>query len=107
MADEKRNYDRLQVSLWAVEKSPDAAYYHYVTELSAGGVFLEKRLPLPVGSEVELEFTLPSGLTIRATGSVVRQADDGKGNGIKFEKISDEHQAAIEEFLKSSDKADD
>ena len=105
MADEKRTYDRLQVSLWAVEKSPDAAYYHYITELSAGGVFLEKRLPLPVGSEVELEFKLPSGMQIRATGSVVRQADDGKGNGIKFEKISDEHKKAIEEFLSSESPA--
>lgn len=99
--NEKRSHDRLEVSLWAVEKSPDAAYYHYITELSPGGMFLEKRLPLPVGSQVELEIKLPTGTTIRCTGSVVRQAEDGQGNGVKFENISDEDKKAIEAFLAS------
>ena len=101
MPREKRTHQRLQVSLWAVEKSPEAAYYHYVTELSAGGLFLEKRLPLPVGSEVALEIKLPAGSTIKCSGSVVRQADDGKGNGVKFNDISDADKAAITEFLKT------
>ena len=90
--DERRKHDRLSVALWAMETADDAAYFHYITELSPGGLFLEKRLPLPVGSKVQLEFELPTGATIKCEGSVVRAGDDeNQGNGVaRHEFLADQ-----------------
>lgn len=101
MGDERRKHDRLAVSLWAMETADDAAYFHYITELSSGGLFLEKRLPLPVGAKVQLEFDLPTGVKIKCEGSVVREAegDDNQGNGVQFDNLAPDQAEAIEAFL--------
>ena len=100
-SESRRSHDRTAVSLWAVETSRDAAYYHYISELSEGGLYLEKPLPLPVDSEVELEVELPGGI-VKARGVVVRRSDDGTGHGVKFKDISPDALQALRSFLAAS-----
>jgi len=110
----------MPVSLWAVEEDGQGIYYHHVADLSAGGLFLEKGLVLPVGSRMQLELTLPTSRSVRAEGVVVTKVDGGKereadgspkgdqgrkktsGNGIRFEKISDQDKKAIEDYIAST-----
>ncbi len=96
----RREAPRMPVSLWAVEEDGQGIYYHHVSDLSTGGLFLEKGLTLPVGSRMQLELTLPTSRSIRAEGVVVTQRANSKaGNGIKFDKISDQDKAAIHEWI--------
>jgi uncharacterized protein (TIGR02266 family) len=67
--------------------------------LSKGGVFIRTDLPLPTGSEIDFEFTLPSsGRLIHAEGVVVWTRKRGikpmtslpnhpAGMGIQFRKL--------------------
>lgn len=97
----RRVFPRMPVSLWAVEDDGQGIYYHHVSDLSTGGLFLEKGLSLPVGSRMQLEFTLPTSRSIRAEGVVVTQRE-GKltpGNGIRFDQLSEQDRAAINEWI--------
>ena len=100
---QRRTAPRMPVSLWAVEDDGSGIYYHHVSDLSPGGLFLEKGLTLPVGSRIELELTLPTARSIRAEGVVVTDVRNRtSGNGIKFEKISDADKKAINEYIAAS-----
>ena len=99
----RRASPRMPVSLWAVEDDGSGIYYHHVSDLSPGGLFLEKGLTLPVGSRIELELTLPTALSIRAEGVVVTDVRNRtSGNGIRFEKISDADRKAIDDYIASN-----
>ena len=90
----------MPVSLWAVEDDGSGIYYHHVSDISSGGLFLEKGLTLPVGSRMQLELTLPTARSIRAEGVVVTSVQNKtSGNGIRFEKISDADRKAIDEYV--------
>jgi hypothetical protein len=102
----RREFPRMPVSLWAVEDDGMGIYYHHVSDLSPGGLFLEKGLSLPIGSRMQLELTLPTARSIHAEGVVVSKLENGStkkgsGNGIRFEKLSDGDRAAIDEWLAS------
>lgn len=98
----RRTAPRMPVSLWAVEDDGSGIYYHHVSDLSPGGLFLEKGLTLPVGSRMQLELTLPTARSIRAEGVVVTDVrNKASGNGIRFEKISDADRKAIDEYIAS------
>jgi c-di-GMP-binding flagellar brake protein YcgR len=99
----RREAARMPVSLWAVEDDGSGIYYHHVRDLSAGGLFLEKGLTLPIGSRMQLELTLPTARSIRAEGVVVTSVQNKtSGNGIRFEKISDADRKAIEDYVLSA-----
>src|SRR5689334_20365142 len=95
----RRAAPRMPVSLWAVEDDGSGIYYHHVSDISPGGLFLEKGLTLPIGSRMQLELTLPTARSIRAEGVVVRMKSSG--NGIKFDKISDADKKAIDDYIAS------
>jgi uncharacterized protein (TIGR02266 family) len=101
----RRSASRMPVSLWAVEDDGSGIYYHHVSDISSGGLFLEKGLTLPVGSRMQLELTLPTARSIRAEGVVVTSMSASRkasGNGIRFEKISDADRKAIDEYVAAS-----
>lgn len=103
-ASSRRAFPRMPVSLWATEDDGKGIYYHHVSDLSSGGLFLEKGLLLPVGSRMQLELTLPTARSIRAEGIVVTKVENSKkqsGNGIRFDKISEQDRKAIEEYVAS------
>jgi uncharacterized protein (TIGR02266 family) len=72
-------------------------------DVSEGGLFLSTYRPLPIGSSVEIEFSLPgSDATLHARGEVrwlrEHSADEPRGVGIAFEELADEDRERIHRF---------
>lgn len=79
-------------------------FYTGITEnISEGGVFIATDERLPLGTQVDLAFALPSGEEIRTHG-VVRWIREPSGHlaggmGLGFEEVSEEAYLAIRGFL--------
>ncbi len=79
------------------------------TGIGGDGLFIESASPLPVGTDLELEFTLPERSTqwLKARGTVVwvcPKADQytfSPGIGIRFTKISDEARGLVLALVES------
>ncbi len=73
----------------------------WVSDLSEGGVFVHSRDQLPIGSIIELRFTvlLDDPIVIEATGTVARHSLHPRGMGIAFAGISAEMVKRIDEVL--------
>ncbi|MFQ5349428.1 MAG: response regulator [Thermoanaerobaculia bacterium] len=72
--------------------------------MSESGMLLRTERPLPLETQVDLRFTLPSGSqTIGARGRVVRYSDPDAeglvGLAIRFDSIEDENREAIATFI--------
>ena len=70
-----------------------------ILDLGEGGAYIESPV-VPVGSEIEVEFPLVSGHTVRAA-AVVRYTVLGAGMGVEFIRISDEDRAQIAALVES------
>jgi len=77
----------------------DAFLEEYVTNISRTGVFVKSKTPLPVGTQVNLRFTviMDDIETIEGTGEVVRTEEGGMG--IVFREISAYSKVIIERLL--------
>ena len=71
-------------------ESFDAFVHEYVTNVSRSGVFIRSKEPLPIGTEVDLTFTviMDDVETIEGAGQVVRVQDDPPGMGVAFTKLT-------------------
>lgn len=73
-------------------------YMHRARNLNDGGLFVDAPLPLPIGTELEINFRLPGNMPIYAQGKVIwatTPADEVTGMGVAFTWVSDECRAAI------------
>jgi uncharacterized protein (TIGR02266 family) len=76
----------------------------YVTNISRSGAFIKSSEPLPVGTEVNLRFSVmpeddPDEIyIIEGVGKVVRVVDteQEKGMGVLFTKLTKESQAVVD-----------
>jgi len=82
-------------------ESFDAFVREYVTNVSKTGAFVLRADPLPVGTEVNLRFTvIMDGVeTVEGVGKVVRVQHDPPGMGVVFTQISQYSQHLIERLL--------
>jgi uncharacterized protein (TIGR02266 family) len=73
----------------------------YVTNISRSGVFIKSRQPLPVGTRVNLRFTviMDDIETIEGTGKVVRVETNPPGMGVVFTSLTSYSQNLIERML--------
>jgi uncharacterized protein (TIGR02266 family) len=73
----------------------------YVSNISRSGVFIESRNPLPVGTKVNLKFTviLDDPEIIEGVGEVVRTSERPRGMGVVFISLSPVSQRLIAELL--------
>ena len=71
-------------------ESFDAFVHEYVTNVSRTGVFIRSKEPLPVGTEVQLTFTviMDEVETIEGSGKVVRVEQDPPGMGVAFTELT-------------------
>lgn len=99
----KRNYPRAQLSLKVRYHAPSSTGKDGFTgTMGGGGVFIETVNPLPLGSEIVLDFALPgrSG-HVQVEGMVVWvrdgfEAKDLKpGMGVQFKKVHEEDRDKI------------
>jgi c-di-GMP-binding flagellar brake protein YcgR len=71
-------------------------------DISAGGVFIRTKVPLPVNAEVIVSFRLePKAPAISCRGKVVNSVS-GLGMGIQFSDLNEEGRSAIQEFVDAS-----
>ena len=82
-------------------ESFDAFIQEYVTNISRTGVFIKSQQPLPIGTRVNLRFTvIMSDIeTIEGVGEVVRVEKDPPGMGVVFRELSTYSKDLIEKLL--------
>jgi uncharacterized protein (TIGR02266 family) len=94
----KRKHRRKPFSMVVDYAAEDRAYRDYIQNISAGGVFIETRMPFAVGQQVTLSFPLPNQKNyIRITGQVVRTSP--QGIGVKFTVVDQEQEEMISALL--------
>lgn len=79
----------------------DAFIHEYVTNISRSGVFVRSKNPLPVGTEINLNFTviMEDIETIEGIGSVVRVEENPSGMGVVFTELTGYSKVIIERLL--------
>ena len=88
MDEKKREGDRVTIN--KEFESFDAFIQEYVTNISRTGVFIKSQSPLPVGTKVNLHFTviMEDIETIEGVGEVVRVETNPPGLGVVFRELS-------------------
>jgi uncharacterized protein (TIGR02266 family) len=98
-AETRRQQERLTIN--KEFDSFDQFVREYVTNISRTGVFIKTASPLPVGSRVDLKFTVVmDGIeTIQGEGEVVRVESNPSGMGVVFRKLESYSQRLVEQLL--------
>ena len=76
-----------------------------VRNLSTGGVLIYTANPAPVGSRLELVFTLPERDAPVRARAIVRHVIDGSSMGVQLEGLSAEDAAAVRAFVMNTYKS--
>jgi hypothetical protein len=97
MSEGKRGSERITIN--KEFESFDAFIQEYVTNISRSGVFIRAQSPLPVGTLVNLRFTviMDDMETIEGVGEVVRVEKDGMG--VVFKELSTYSKDLIDKLL--------
>lgn len=99
--DGKRVEERITIN--KEFESFDAFIQEYVTNISRSGVFIRAQSPLPVGTQVNLRFTviMDDMETIEGIGEVVRVDKTGPnaGMGVVFRELSAHSKDLIDRLL--------
>jgi type IV pilus assembly protein PilZ len=105
-ASDRRRHLRKPLSLKVTNQKSGFFTYYISSDISVGGMFLRADEPLPVGTMLDLEFTLPrSAHTIRTSAGVVRivapspELTYPSGMGIRFHDLKPEDRDEIEKFV--------
>jgi uncharacterized protein (TIGR02266 family) len=79
----------------------DAFISEYITNISRSGVFIRAKQPLPVGTKVNLKFSviMDDLEIIEGEGEVVRVEADPSGMGVVFTELTNYSQELIERLL--------
>ncbi len=98
-SDDKRTHERVTIN--KEFESFDAFIHEYVTNISRSGVFVKSKQPLPIGTRVNLKFTviMDDIETIEGVGEVVRVETDPPGMGVVFTELSQYSKHLIERLL--------
>ncbi len=82
-------------------------YTGFAEDISCGGLFVSSYCLQPIGTQVDLNFTLPNGYVVNTPGQVrwlrdIRDPDDdtSPGMGIMFEGLKSEDKKQIEAFIR-------
>lgn len=106
---EKRSSPRAAVALRIAYRTRDHEEGVSVTrDIGAGGTFIETATPLPLGTELSVDFVLPDPpfehIRAKARVAWVRQVAERilflPGMGVKFVDIDTEARAAIQELVR-------
>jgi len=101
----KRAHERLAVNLMIDYQVLDQFLYDYATNISLGGVFIRSSNPLPVGTKLRVQFSLP-GLKDMVTtwGEVAHVVEDRSkqgfaGMGIRFSDLDPAQKRTIDQLI--------
>jgi uncharacterized protein (TIGR02266 family) len=101
-----RKADRLQHELLVAYRTVDGFITDWAVNISRGGIFINTRSPLAVGTTVRLIISLPdTQFPFDLTGRVARvnefdnPANQVPGMGIEFVDVDDDKRVRIERFV--------
>jgi hypothetical protein len=96
---DKRGNERVTIN--KEFESFDAFIQEYVTNISRTGVFIKSQQPLPIGTRVNLRFTviMDDIESIEGVGEVVRVEANPPGMGVVFRELSNYSKGLIEKLL--------
>ena len=101
-----RKSERLQHELLVAYKTVDGFITDWAVNISKGGVFINTRNPLAVGSLVRLIVSLPdAAFPFDLTGRVIRvhpadpNSDQVPGMGVEFVDIDEDKKARLANFV--------
>jgi uncharacterized protein (TIGR02266 family) len=92
----------MPVEMWVEEASAQGTYFYHSSNLSTGGIYLEKTVPHPVGTVVQLQFTLPGDeAPIRVRGKIVGAVagDERLGMALNFVDADADVVARIRKYI--------
>jgi hypothetical protein len=98
---ERREGPRIPIEMWVEETTDSERYFRRAGNLSRGGLGLDHTIPLPLGTVVNLTFTLPgdSG-PVKVMGEIVSTAGPEELRmGVKFTGLTDEARGRIDAYL--------
>ncbi len=102
----KRRAARLNNAIPVAYKSVGSFLSDWATNISHGGLFINTRKPLPVGTVVKILIQLPgASFPCELTGRVTRMAEFANhanmvpGMGIEFTGLDDARKAEIDSFV--------
>jgi Tfp pilus assembly protein PilZ len=104
MAESERPIDRRQAPRLTINKqfaSFDDFVAEYVTNVSGSGAFVRTDSPLPIGTEVDLKFSvvLDGVETVEGVGVVVRVETNPAGMGVAFKELRGYSKRLMEKLL--------
>jgi len=104
VTEERRGGPRVPIEMWVEETTGSERYFRRAGNLSRGGLRLEHTIPLPVGTTVNLTFTLPGDKApVEVVGQIVSATPpEDLRMGVKFVELAAEAQARIDAFLDAS-----
>jgi uncharacterized protein (TIGR02266 family) len=110
-ADNKRRAARLHHEIPVAYRSVGSFLTDWATNISQGGLFINTRKPLPVGTEVKILVQLPgASFPFHLEGRVTRvtefdnHANMVPGMGVEFTNVDDAQRAAIQAFVERLQK---
>jgi uncharacterized protein (TIGR02266 family) len=95
MKSEKRQSKRVPLKLKVDYHYEGNFLYEYATDISHNGIFIESKDPLPIGTQVTLQFSVPEQkkpMELSGTVMWVNSKDantKNPGMGVQFNTISD------------------
>lgn len=100
----RRQLPRIRIDAKIDLHSESNFFAGFSENISDGGVFVATDQQVPIGTEVDLAFTLPDGVEIRGRGAVrwVRDAspDAAPGLGVQFVNLSGAAHDAVQNFVR-------
>jgi hypothetical protein len=95
-----REHERYTYFLDVVLESSSGKLEARISEIGVGGCYFDTIATVPTGEEVVFKFGPPFDENLRFTGTVA-YVFPGMGFGVKFTNLTDEHQAVIQEIIRS------
>jgi len=98
---DRRGGPRIPIEMWVEETTNSERYFRRAGNLSRGGLRLDHTIPLPIGTVVNLTFTLPGdSAPVKVAGEIVSTAGpDELRMGVKFVGLSGDALARIDAYL--------
>jgi uncharacterized protein (TIGR02266 family) len=110
--NERRKHARIDKTFKIVYSTPKAFINHYLSDISAGGLFIKTNTPLDVGERFNLKLFLPNGgkelfvacevIWIHTEETGVTNGDHPPGMGVRFLNLSTEGEEKIRTVLSHS-----
>lgn len=102
----------VSVAYWVEDQKREEAYVVEAVNVGEGGIFLKTNLPLGIGTEVHLEFSIPgSGQPVQIKGIIVWSKEEmvGEerrvlGKGISFTECDNSTRDQLAAYMKRATK---